>query len=206
MSTGGKGDGVGKVIGKGSRKGRKLPKRLRKAIPLLGETIQRAHRCNFGRLLEAHCPLPESLRGVKARRTVGQGNAQGVAEQELSASSGSSPRGGEFENEVSVAAWWGADMDGGDNGKDVGGHGKEREGLDSGSTLQGTCFQSSAPEECANTRERQYSKSRVPGEREVKRHRVGQRHDCTRGGPKRPIEVSSRILQGQLTPREYSGF
>lgn len=33
--------------------------------------ISRAHRCNFGRLLEALCPLPEAIRLSRARRTVG---------------------------------------------------------------------------------------------------------------------------------------
>ncbi|CAN0385291.1 unnamed protein product, partial [Hapterophycus canaliculatus] len=39
-----------------------LPKRLRRALPLFEEMVGRAHRCNFGRLLEAHCPLPPSFR------------------------------------------------------------------------------------------------------------------------------------------------
>lgn len=52
---------------------RKLPKRLRRAVPLFEEMIGRAHRCRFGRLLEAHCPLPVSVRRAKALgRTAGQ--------------------------------------------------------------------------------------------------------------------------------------
>ena len=52
---------------------RKLPKRLRRAVPLFEEMVGRAHRCKFGRLLEAHCPLPASMRRAKAvRRTAGQ--------------------------------------------------------------------------------------------------------------------------------------
>lgn len=47
---------------------RKLPKRLRRAVPLFEEVVHRAHRCKFGRLLEAHCPLPASVRGAKAAR------------------------------------------------------------------------------------------------------------------------------------------
>lgn len=46
-------------------RGRRLPKRVRRAVPLLEEMIGRARRCNFGRLLESHCPLPPSLRKGK---------------------------------------------------------------------------------------------------------------------------------------------
>lgn len=54
-----------------SERGCRLPKRLLKALPLFSEMISRAHRCNFGRLLEAHCPLPEAIRLSKARRAAG---------------------------------------------------------------------------------------------------------------------------------------
>lgn len=54
-----------------SERGCRLPKRLLKALPLFAEMISRAHRCNFGRLLEAYCPLPEEFRLSKARRTAG---------------------------------------------------------------------------------------------------------------------------------------
>jgi len=46
---------------------RKLPKRLRRAVPLFEEMVGRAHRCKFGRLLEAHCPQPASVRRKKER-------------------------------------------------------------------------------------------------------------------------------------------
>ncbi|CAN0534652.1 unnamed protein product, partial [Ectocarpus sp. 8 AP-2014] len=56
---------------------RRLPKRLRRAVPLFEEMIGRAHRCNIGRLLEAHCPLPQSVRGTKAgKRGPGEGEPQ----------------------------------------------------------------------------------------------------------------------------------
>lgn len=56
---------------------RRLPKRLRRAVPLFEEMIGRARRCNFGRLLEAHCPLPQSVRGTKAgKRRAGEGEQQ----------------------------------------------------------------------------------------------------------------------------------
>ncbi|CAM9658443.1 unnamed protein product, partial [Ectocarpus sp. 13 AM-2016] len=64
----------GKVAlgGRGSR--RRLPKRLRRAVPLFEEIIGRAHRCKIGRLLETHCPLPQSVRGTKAgKRGTGEG-------------------------------------------------------------------------------------------------------------------------------------
>lgn len=45
----------------------KLPKRLRRALPMFEEMMQRASRCNFGRLLEVHCPLPAGLRSSRKR-------------------------------------------------------------------------------------------------------------------------------------------
>lgn len=53
-------------------KGRRLPKRLRQAIPLFEEMINRASSCNFGRLLEAHCPLPDGFRNRKRRSSESQ--------------------------------------------------------------------------------------------------------------------------------------
>lgn len=52
---------------------RRLPKRLCGALPLFEEVIQRAGRCNFGRLLEAHCPLPQGFCTGKRRRSRGRG-------------------------------------------------------------------------------------------------------------------------------------
>lgn len=40
--------------------------------------MRKAHCCNFGRLLEAYCPLPSSVRGDKARRC-GLGQGTGAA-------------------------------------------------------------------------------------------------------------------------------
>eukprot|EP00752_Nemacystus_decipiens_P012225 g10838.t1 len=66
---------------------RKLPKRLRRAVPLFEEMVRRAHRCRFGRLLEAHCPLPESVRRAKgARRTAGLAGQAGQEQHEPEAS------------------------------------------------------------------------------------------------------------------------
>ncbi|CBJ33340.1 telomerase reverse transcriptase, putative [Ectocarpus siliculosus] len=64
----------GKLALGGGGARRRLPKRLRRAVPLFEEMIGRAHRCNIGRLLEAHCPLPQSVRGTKAgKRGPGEG-------------------------------------------------------------------------------------------------------------------------------------
>ncbi|CAM9894582.1 unnamed protein product [Ectocarpus sp. 4 AP-2014] len=64
----------GKVVLGGGGARRRLPKRLRRAVPLFEEMIGRAHRCNIGRLLEAHCPMPQSVRGTKAgKRGAGEG-------------------------------------------------------------------------------------------------------------------------------------
>ena len=73
VTAGSAGDGRARK-GDGGERGaderrRKLPKRLRKAAPIFASMVARARRCNFGRLLEAHCPLPEAIRRSKTLGT-----------------------------------------------------------------------------------------------------------------------------------------
>ncbi|CAM9289520.1 unnamed protein product [Choristocarpus tenellus] len=64
------------------KKGRgclKMPTRLRKAVPLLEEVLKRSRACNYGRLLEAHCPLPKSFyRRKRGRRRNGKERGRGL--------------------------------------------------------------------------------------------------------------------------------
>ncbi|CAM9819215.1 unnamed protein product, partial [Ectocarpus fasciculatus] len=77
-----KATGAPGIVALGGGGGRRtLPKRLRRAVPLFEEMIGRAHRCNFGRLLEAHCPLPRSVCGTKAGK-------RGAGEQQLGPNNG----------------------------------------------------------------------------------------------------------------------
>lgn len=56
------------VITRGQSRGR-LPKRLRAVTLVFAELIARARRCNFGRLLEAYCPLPAGVRRTRSPKT-----------------------------------------------------------------------------------------------------------------------------------------
>lgn len=159
----GSGSEVGVAAGKpakGNGQGRrKLPKRLRRVVPLLEELVEKAHGLNFGRLLEAHCPLPRSLLGRKpsgqdARGQITQaaeagGRAGAVPPPEpspppsLSDASTSTLRDVDLEDVEVASAWTQAASGFGSSGEDDAGSSGDEEGsVSSFSTLKDPCSQS----------------------------------------------------------------
>lgn len=146
-----------KKAGKSASEGRRrLPKRLHRVVPLFEEMLKRAHRCNFGRLLEAYCPLPVSVSRVKVQDRAKQGWGQGTRAGEMEDPILPSPSPSStstlldcagFEDSQSIVAWSQIDMRDGEN--EDGGTGNEGEGIEedidcSGSTLKDVFSQSSA--------------------------------------------------------------
>lgn len=148
--------GVVKGTGKGTRKGRRLPKRLRRAVPLFEEVFKRAHGCNFGRILEACCPLPDPVRRAKGKvpsaAEEGQTSTRAV-ERGIHAAAGPSPSDVststlrdvvlDEDAELSFSAWSQEDAGGNDSGGEGVDDVTEEEIMNSGSTVKEACSQSS---------------------------------------------------------------
>lgn len=138
---------------KGVGQGRKLPKRLRRVVPLLEELVEKAHVLNFGRLLEAHCPLPQSALGRKAPAgQAARGQCARAAETgvravppEPSLSDASTTRDDGFEGAEVASAWTQAGSDNGSSGEGAGSSGDEEGSVSSFSTLRDPCSQSPSP-------------------------------------------------------------
>lgn len=159
------------VTGKAVKGGRKLPKRLRRVVPLMEQLLERAHGCNFGRLLEAHCPLPQSALKKKAPGQTARGLCTGAADAEQlppkspdgSLSDASTLRDPETEGAKAASAWPQA---GGVNGKsgeeDVGSSGDEEGSINSFSTLRDPC---SEPQSQSQPQSQSPTAGGVPGHR-----------------------------------------
>lgn len=78
-------DRNGVLSGGSNRAGPRLPKRMAAIRPLMKDMLERAQRCNLGRLLEAHCPLPQGFR--KRRLQLGRGGRRARQEEQESACS-----------------------------------------------------------------------------------------------------------------------
>lgn len=142
---------------KGVGQGRKLPKRLRRVVPLLEDLVEKAHALNFGRLLETHCPLPKSALGRNApagqaargqyARAADMGVRAVPPEPNLppSLSDASTTRDDGFEGAEVASAWTQAGSDNGSSGEGAGSSGDEEGSVSSFSTLRDPCSQSPLP-------------------------------------------------------------
>ena len=138
---------------KATGQGRKLPKRLRRVVPLLEEVVERAYALNFGRLLEAHCPLPQSALRRKALGQAAQGQCARAAEAGVPAvppepspspslSDASTMHDDGFEYAEVASAWTQAGSGNGGSEEDTGSSGDEEGSMNSFSTLRDPCSQS----------------------------------------------------------------
>lgn len=191
---------------KGIGQGRKLPKRLRRVMPLLEEVVKRAYTLNFGRLLEAHCPMPQSALRRKVLGQAARGQCARAAEAGVhvvppepspspSLSDASTTHDDGFEYTEVASAWTQAGSGNGGSGDDAGSSGDEEGSMDSFSTLRDPCSQSPSLSQspaadgvpgkraCWDVDQDTVGGTRVPSGNNVQRHRRSMHGDRAREIP-----------------------